>query len=169
MSFKKLFISSIQVKFSLGLKLHVLKYLEINILQMRFMVKDIVVWIGSKEARIYSMNESGDGKTIVKKSDLDHHSRHKNDLRVESHEDSYFKELADKLKYTDQLLLIGAGFAKNRFKVYLEAHQTNTLAKKIIGMEKMESFEHKTTGQMMHRARKFFKTYNLIVGFFCIF
>lgn len=125
-------------------------------------MKDIVVWIGSKESRIYSMNEAGNGRTTVLKSDLDHHSRHRNDQPIDSHEDPYFKELAEKLKDADQLLLIGAGFAKNRFRTYLEIHQTNTLAKKIIGMEKMESFEHKTLGQMMARARKFFKTYNLV-------
>ena len=82
-------------------------------------------------------------------------------MREDSHTDSYFKELAEKIKDADQLFLVGAGFAKNRFRSYLDTHQTNTLAKKIIGMEKMESFEHKTLGQMMTRARKFFKAYNI--------
>jgi hypothetical protein len=56
---------------------------------------------------------------------------------------------------------MGPGLAKNHFKDHLASHQANTLAKKIIGMETIEGFEHKTENQMLASARKFFKTYDL--------
>ena len=122
---------------------------------------DFVVWLDSKNAHVFAMKTTGIEKTIVSKSDKDHHTRHKNDRHKDNNSEHYYNELADKLKAADQVLLIGPGLAKNHFKDHLITHQTNTLAKKIIGLEKMESFEHKTEKQMLAKAYKFFRTYNL--------
>ncbi len=124
-------------------------------------MNDFVVWIDSKNAHVFAMKTTGIEKLTVKKSDKNHHTRHKNDKHRDSNSEHYYSELAEKLKGADQILIMGPGLAKNHFKDHLTAHQSNTLAKKIIGLEKMESFEHKTEKQMMAKAHQFFKTYNL--------
>ena len=124
-------------------------------------MKDFVVWLDSKNAHVFAMKTSGVEKSVVSKSDKDHHTRHKHDMRSDSNSEHYYRDLAAKLKGADQLLLMGPGQAKKHFKDHLTTHQANTLAKKIIGIENLESFEHKTEKQMMATAHKFFKTYDL--------
>ncbi|MFZ4403035.1 MAG: hypothetical protein ACOYOK_02940 [Pseudobdellovibrionaceae bacterium] len=124
-------------------------------------MKDFVVWLDSKNAHVFAMKTTGIEKSIVSKSEKDHHTRHKNDKHKDSHSEHYYNQLADKLKDADQLLIMGPGLAKNHFKDHLTTHQKHTLATKIIGLEKMESFEHKTEKQMLAKAHKFFKTYDL--------
>jgi stalled ribosome rescue protein Dom34 len=124
-------------------------------------VKDYVVWLDSKNAHIFALRVSGIEKTILKKREFDHHRRHKNDKRSDSNAEHYYRDLAEQVKDADQLLIMGPGLAKNRFKDHLTTHEANTLAKKIIGLERIESFEHQTEKQMLAKARKFFKTYDL--------
>ncbi len=124
-------------------------------------MNDFIVWLDSKKAHVFALKMTGIEKYIIKKNDKDHHTRHKNDLHKDNHAAQYYDAVAEKLKGAGQLLIIGPGLAKNNFKEHLKSHQTHTLAKKIIGLEKMESFEHKSEKQMMAKAHKFFKTYNL--------
>ncbi len=124
-------------------------------------MKNFIIWLDSKNAHIFNMKTTGFEKTIVNKRTQDHHTRHKNDKHKDSNSGRYYSELADKLKEADQLLILGPGLAKNHFKDHLKVHKSNSLAKKIIGTEPMESFEHKTEKQMMAKARKFFKMYDL--------
>jgi stalled ribosome rescue protein Dom34 len=124
-------------------------------------MKDFVVWLDSKNAHVFAMKPSGIEKSIVRKSDKDHHTRHKKDQHRNSNEEHYYSDLAKELKGADQVLLMGPGLAKNRFKDHLSTHEANILAKKIIGMERMESFEHKTEKQMLAKAHKFFRKFDL--------
>ncbi len=124
-------------------------------------MNDFIVWLDSKKAHVFAIKITGIEKSVIKKNDKDHHTRHKNDQRKDSHAGHYYNDVAEKLKGADHLLIMGPGIAKNNFKDHLTTHQTHTLAKKIIGLEKMEGFEHKTEKQMMAKAHKFFKTYNL--------
>jgi hypothetical protein len=78
---------------------------------------------------------------------------------VDYNSEHYYRDLANKLKGADHLLLMGPGIAKKQFQEHLVVHQTATLAKKIIGLEDFESFEHKTEKQLLARASKFFKSY----------
>lgn len=119
-------------------------------------MKNFVVWLDSKNAHVFAMKESGIEKIIVSKDDIDHHSRHKNDRHRDNNAEHYFKSLSKSLKGADQVLLMGPGLAKKHFKDHLSTHEANILAKKIIGLENMESFEHKTEKQMLAKARKFF-------------
>lgn len=124
-------------------------------------MKDFVVWLDSKKAHVFAMKTTGIEKSIVSKTEKDHHTRHKNDQHKDSNSEHYFSELSKKLKGADQILLIGPGLAKNHFNEHLSTHEANILAKKIIGLEKMESFKHKSEKQMLAKARKFFRTYDL--------
>ncbi len=124
-------------------------------------MKDFVVWLDSKNAHVFAMKSSGIEKTVVSKSEKDHHSRHKNDKRKDSNSEHYFTELAKKLKGADQILLIGPGLAKNHFQDHLATHEASILSKKIIGLEKMEGLKHKTEKQLLAKAHQFYKTYDL--------
>ena len=124
-------------------------------------MKDFVVWLDSKKAHVFAMKSTGIEKTIVSKNEKNHHTRHKKDLRKDNHAEPYYNDLARTLKGADQILLIGPGLAKNHFQDHLTTHEAHTLAKKIVGLEKMESFAHKSEKQMFARDRKFFRTYDL--------
>lgn len=124
-------------------------------------MKDYVVWIDSKVAHIYFLSSSGIKKTIIKKNNKDHHTRHKNDQHQDNHAEQYYHILADQLKSADQLLIMGAGLAKNHFNKYLLSHFKNTVAQKIIGFEKIDSFHHNSEKQMMAKANKIFRAYEL--------
>ncbi|MDH4468236.1 MAG: hypothetical protein QE271_09265 [Bacteriovoracaceae bacterium] len=128
-------------------------------------MNDFVVWLDSKNAHVFSLKSTGVEKSIVSKSDFDHHTRHKNDRHTDSNADHYYHELADKLKDADTILLMGAGLAKNHFQDHLISHHAHTLAKKIIGMEPMESFEHASEKQMIANARDFFQGNHLDIEF----
>ncbi len=126
-------------------------------------MKDYIIWLDSESAHVFALNSSGEGveKSVVKKNDADHHNRHKKDQHQDSHAEPYYRDLAAQLKDADKMLLIGPGLAKNHFRDHLNTHQAHTLAKKVIGLENFEGFEHKTENQMMAEAHKFFKTYDL--------
>lgn len=122
-------------------------------------MKDYVVWLDSKNAHIFALKTSGIEKSMVKKKDNDFRPRNKHESKVDYNSEHYFRNLATKLKGADQILLMGPGLAKKHLQEHLTTHQANTLAKKIIGLENFESFEHKTEKQLMARASKFFKSY----------
>ena len=66
-------------------------------------MKNFVVWLDSKNAHIFAMKTSGIEKSIVTKSDIDHHNRHKNDQHRDNNAEHYFKDLAVSLKDSDQI------------------------------------------------------------------
>lgn len=124
-------------------------------------MKDLVVWLDSKSALVFDLKPSGIEKVFIKKSDKDHHARHKSDTHKHNKAQRFYAKLADTLKGVDHLLIMGPGLAKNNFREYLRTHYSSSIAQKVIGFEKIESFEHTTEKQMMAKAHKIFKVYNL--------
>ena len=123
-------------------------------------MKTFVVWLNSKNAQVFSLDPSGVQKsTVNKKLRESRHPQHVEDKDLGSAE--FYRDVAVTLKEADQILLIGPGLAKNHFQTYLTTHQTHTLAKKVVGLEKFESDEHKSDKQMLARAHKFFRAYDL--------
>lgn len=121
-------------------------------------LNNFVVWLDSEEARIFELKTTGIEKSHLKKGDIDHHRRHKKDIHVDSNVEHYYRDLAEKLKKADQILLLGPGLAKNHFKGHLESHRPDHLATKIIGLENLENVSEK---QILAKAHKFFKHYDL--------
>ncbi len=121
-------------------------------------MNNYVIWLDSKLAEIFALKTSGIAKTQLKKSDIDHHRRHKKDIHVDSNSEHYFRDLAEKMKDADQILILGPGMAKSHFTHYLETHQAKTLSKKVIGVENLEQVSEK---QILATARKFFKHYDM--------
>lgn len=128
-------------------------------------MKDFVVWLDSNYALIFALKPSGVEKSIVKKKNTDLRRQNKHAEKINYNAEHYYRNLATKLKDADHILLLGPGLAKKRLQEHLATYQTNTLAKKIIGLENFESFEHKSESQMLARASKFFKTYEHFASF----
>lgn len=119
---------------------------------------DYVIWLDSEKAQIFALKSSGIQKQHVEKKTLDHHTHNKKDHNGNLDPEHFFRNLADKIKDAQQLLILGPGLAKNHFKTHLESNCATGLAKKIIGME---DSDHPTDNQILATARQFFKTYNL--------
>lgn len=122
-------------------------------------MKDYVVWLDSKNARIFALKNSGIEKSVITKKDRDFQPQNKHNAKVDPNSEHYYRDLAAQLKDADHLLLMGPGLAKKQFQAHLTSHQAKTLAQKIIGLENFESFEHSSEKQLMARASKFFKSY----------
>ncbi len=123
-------------------------------------MKNYVVWLDSKNAHIFSLKKSGVEKSVLIKKDRDFRPQNKHSTKVDYNSEHYYRDLANKLKGADHLLLMGPGLAKRLFQEHLVAHQAKTLAKKVIGLEDFESLKHKTEKQLLARASKFFKSDN---------
>lgn len=121
-------------------------------------MKDYVVWLDSKNAHIFAMKNTGVEKSVINKKDKDFRPQNKHATQVDYNSEHYYRDLANKLKGADHLLLMGPGLAKKHFQEHLVTHQANTLAKKIIGVEDFESFDHKSEKQLLARASHFFKS-----------
>ncbi len=122
-------------------------------------MNDYVIWLDSKNARIFSLKSTGVEKSILRKNDTFHHAGNKHDAKIDLNAEHYFRDLAKRLEDADHVLLMGPGQAKTDFKSHLTEHQAETLAKKIIALEEFQSVEHKSEKQMFAQAKKFFKNY----------
>ncbi|MFN7728731.1 MAG: hypothetical protein ACK5P7_06220 [Bdellovibrio sp.] len=123
-------------------------------------MKTYVVWLNSKNAQIFRLDPAGvDKLTVTKKVKESRHPQYVEDKDLGSSE--FYRDVTTNLKEADQILLIGPGLAKNHFQTYLTTHQTHTLAKKVVGLEKFESDKHKSDKQLLARAHKFFRAYDL--------
>ncbi|MEK6628749.1 MAG: hypothetical protein AABY53_08995 [Bdellovibrionota bacterium] len=115
-----------------------------------------VLWIDSEHAKVFKISATG----IVKKQ-LSHHSVNPIGSRHDQHkinaENNFFHEVALSIGLTEELLILGAGLAKNHFKNHLESHHHQELHKHIVGMEALDSV---SDNQILEFSRKFFKKYN---------
>jgi stalled ribosome rescue protein Dom34 len=125
-------------------------------------MKDFVVWLDSKSAHIFALKASGIEKSVVNKDNKDLHKRHKNDQHQDSHTKPFFKDVVNEIKDAERLLIMGPGLAKNHLQDYIKEHQPHTLAKNIVGLESLDSFEHETEKQMFAAVRNFFASYDLL-------
>ena len=119
---------------------------------------DYVVWLDSEKAQIFALKTSGVEKSHLEKNTQDHHTHNKTDHHGDAGPEHFFRDLSVKLAGANQLLILGPGLAKNHFKTHLETHHTNSLGKKIIGIE---TCDHLTDNQILASAHKFFKHYDL--------
>lgn len=115
-----------------------------------------VVWIDSENAKVFKITESG-----VEKKELRGHTVNPIGARHDAHkhnaEEHFFHEVATAIGNTEELLVFGAGVAKNHFKTHLEKHHHQQLAKHLVGVEPLD---HLTDNQILEASRKFFKKFN---------
>ena len=119
-------------------------------------MKSAILFIDSDHAKFFNLNPGKIETTELKKHEIKHHLS--GDKNNEEHEKHFFHEIADKLKDTTELLILGPGLAKNRFKTHLEGHHHADLVKAIVGVE---TIDHPTDPQIKEIGRKFFKSYDL--------
>jgi len=67
-------------------------------------MNNFVVWLDSKEARIFELKTTGIEKSHLLKDETDHHRHNKKDAHVDSNLEHYFRDLATRLKTADQIL-----------------------------------------------------------------
>ncbi len=113
-----------------------------------------ILFIDSDHAKIFTLNPGKLDTAEMKKHDFKHHT---SDQKNEEHEKHFFQEVSAKIKDTSELLIVGPGMAKARFKTHLETHH-HDLVKKIIGVE---TIDHPTDPQIVAVGKKFFKLYDL--------
>ena len=120
-----------------------------------------VLWIDSREAKIFELVPSDVKKMHMKSHGHKHHTHpHGKQEAGQHHPDSekFFKEVAETISTAKQVLVMGPGEGKVHFKAYVEKHFKGTLAKVLVGME---TVDHPTENQILEKARSFFKEYDL--------
>ncbi len=87
-------------------------------------MKDYVVWLDSQNAHIFALKKWGVEKSVINKKDRDFRPQNKHAAKVDYNSEHYYRDLANKLKGADHLLLMGPGIAKKHFQEHLVVHQT---------------------------------------------
>jgi stalled ribosome rescue protein Dom34 len=116
-----------------------------------------VVWIDHKEARVFHVSpDATDEKTVL--APQHHMHRHpKGHGEAKTHPAEahrFFAEVARELHDVDALLIVGPSSAKLEFFKYVHEHERK-LEAKVVGVE---SADHPTDGEIVARARAYFKT-----------
>jgi stalled ribosome rescue protein Dom34 len=119
-------------------------------------MKSAILFVDSDHAKIFNLVPGKMETVELKKHEIKHHLTA--DKNNEEHEKHFFHEVATALKGVTELLVVGPGFAKNRFQSHLETHHHGDLAKSIVGLD---TIDHPTDPQIMAVGRKFFKAYDL--------
>ena len=115
-----------------------------------------VVWIDHHEARIILFNRDAVDEKIVHPDHAVHHLHSKAGSRdgARAPEDpAFYHDVADALKDTQSLFVVGPANSKTELVKHLHAHFPE-LGKRIAGVEAMERV---TDGELLDAARHFFK------------
>ena len=116
-----------------------------------------VVWIDHKEARIFEFGESGVEHHRIRPPDGQGGNIHHKAGTVgsgHSHEaKAYLTAVADALKPSHEILIVGHGQAKTELAHYIRDHMP-ALAPRIMGVE---AIDHHSDGEVLAFARKFFE------------
>jgi hypothetical protein len=120
-------------------------------------MRNAVVWIDQKEARIFEIDGNAVGQSIVN-APGPHIHRHANeqDVRVRNHPDDeprFFHEVAGALAGDDQVLVVGPSKTKLHFLRYVQNHE-HGLEPRIVGIE---TADHPTDGQLLAHLRHYFR------------
>ena len=108
-----------------------------------------IVLLDRENARIFHLTEPATKESFHFERP-DHHTHRKTHEDMES--PKFYEEVAEHLKGSGPLLLLGHGVGKGHFKTYLEMRHP-TLAKQVIGCETVDA---PTDGQVLAMAVKFF-------------
>ena len=119
-------------------------------------MRDYIVWLDKKDAKIFIIKDSGLEKKRFRRGEMGRDTHHKKDTHEDTNSEHFYSDLAKKLKDADHLLIMGPGEAKRHFKTHLDKHQSDSLAKKVIGVE---NFENSTEREILATANKFFESH----------
>ena len=117
-----------------------------------------VIWLDGEHAKIFKMLPGKVETQALNRKEIRHHTS--SETANHKNHDKFFHELAGRVNDASEILLIGPGLAKTQFKHHLEQHHHAALAAKVVGIE---TVDHPTEGEVLARARKFFKAHDLFV------
>jgi stalled ribosome rescue protein Dom34 len=115
-----------------------------------------VIWIDHNEARVFHVHpEAADEATVLAPQHHIHrHPKGRGEAREHpDDEHRFFQEVAKALAGADAILLVGPSSAKLEFFRYVHTHE-HALEPKVVGIE---TADHPTDGQIVARARSYFK------------
>jgi len=120
------------------------------------MATHAVIWIDHNEARILHVHPDAADETSVLAPQHHIHRHPKGRGEAREHPDDahrFFREVAQALEGSEAILIVGPSSAKLEFFRYLHEHVSD-LASKVVGVE---TADHPTDGQIVARARIYFK------------
>lgn len=121
-----------------------------------------VLWLDTQEAKLFKLVPQEAQKQHLKMHGHKHfkhpHGKHEGHHHPDA--ERFYAEVAQSVKDASELLIMGPGEAKTQFKHHLDKHFKSTIAEKVVGIE---TVDHPTDNQILERARKFFKNYDLFV------
>jgi stalled ribosome rescue protein Dom34 len=116
-----------------------------------------VVWIDHQEARVFHVHPDATDETTILAPQHHIHRHPKGRGEAREHPDDarrFFGEVARALEGTDALLIVGPSSAKLDLFRYMHESERG-LESKVVGIE---TADHPTDGQIVARARNYFKT-----------
>lgn len=115
-----------------------------------------IVWMDSKEARIFRFNAANVEAEHVKAHNPFKKVHHKAGVIGAGHlslDTSFFDHIVDALRGTKEWLLVGPSGAKQELLRHLDSHMP-WVRKTLVGVEAMD---HPTDGELLDHARRAFK------------
>jgi stalled ribosome rescue protein Dom34 len=116
------------------------------------------IWIDHREAHVFAiLPDSFDRKTI--RSHGEHHQHHKAGSAGSGHaktDETYLHAVAMAVADAHEIYVCGPGSAKTEFVHHIE-HHDKPVARKVV---KVETVDHPTDGQVVAKARSFFKAFD---------
>lgn len=116
-----------------------------------------IVWMDSKEARIFAFNAADAERTRIEAHNPDRKVHHKAGVIGAGHmtlDAGFFDDIAAALHGTQEWLLVGPANAKLELLKHIDKHAPG-LRKSLAGVESMD---HPTDGELLDHARRAFKT-----------
>lgn len=115
----------------------------------------VVAWIDHAEAHIIHFTPESSEKEVIKTQSTHPHLHTKSGIPGSGHaaeNASYFNDIANALKGSLEILVVGPGQEKLSFLKHLQKHQ-HDLAEKVLSVE---TVDHPSDGQLLAYARKYF-------------
>lgn len=115
-----------------------------------------IVWMDSKEARIFSFNASDAEREHIKAHNPYRQVHHRAGVIGAGHmslDNHFFSDIVEAVRGTREWLLAGPAGAKQELVRYLDQHAPD-LKKSLAGIEAMD---HPTDGELLDHARRAFK------------
>ncbi|HAT29528.1 MAG TPA: translational machinery protein [Janthinobacterium sp.] len=115
----------------------------------------VVVWMDHAEAHVIHFNPEAAESEVIKTHSKHPHLHTKSGVAGSGHaaeSAQYFDAVADAVKGSLEILIVGPGSEKSAFLKHLSRHQAD-LADKVLSVE---TVDHPSDGQLLAYARKYF-------------
>ncbi|MGE0616425.1 MAG: hypothetical protein AB7P04_12365 [Bacteriovoracia bacterium] len=111
----------------------------------------VVVWIDHEHAKLYSFSAERMSREILRATYVDHHT-HLRD-RAERGLPGLFREVADRVRGAQGILIVGPGTARSEFLHYLQADE-KPLAARVVACEPVD---HPSDAEIATFAARYFQ------------